>query len=533
MSNDPLEKLLRQWNDAGQRSLSRRGRSCDDGPSLASLYLHVVEGLELSAEQARHLGICPECSQLLERIERRAAAGTFPPVLSGGLVIRHSAEASGESRRIHQLSRRPRSPSPLSRRRWAIGGSLAAASVLIALLLWPFNGNHRAVAAHLQEVGFAPPMPGTAAWPDPDDESVRQASQAVAEARVELEEALSIGQRDILDPWIPWTKLYRHLRVLGKWEEALSETHAFVEFAREQDQEPDRYSMYYSGLFDLANTYAALGDYSASLIYHQESLTVARDYQEWHHARIQPESQPPLAFAREMTNTLVPRLWALSTLAAAEEYQKAAWSYHDEARDLLTDYFRQECWHRGLHAAPEASLADIAGLVVADSDEGVESMVVKVREHLLRRAMLFRLDRDLDAATQALDINATLPDYPFADESRLDFNEPMERLRIAIARGDFAAALATADEARQYTGSRHFPIHPDNPPIGLIARAELQFLRGVVLAGLNANNPEALNLIESGLEAVSESAAALPEPQRERFLKRFLAWEECARRVRE
>ena len=96
-------------------------------------------------------------------------------------------------------------------------GGLAAASVLIALLLlWPSGGTRPASAADLREVGFAPPLPLAAGWRNADDERLRQARQAVAEARVELDEALSAGQRDILDPWIAWTKLYRNLRVLGR-----------------------------------------------------------------------------------------------------------------------------------------------------------------------------------------------------------------------------------------------------------------------------------------------------------------------------
>jgi hypothetical protein len=175
----------------------------------------------------------------------------------------------------------------------------------------------------------------------------------------------------------------------------------------------------------------------------------------------------------------------------------------------------------------------LCALVVADGDKGLKSMVVKVREHLLRRATLLPLDRNLDAATQALDFAVTLPNYPFADESRLDYNESMERLRIAIARGDFAAALAHADEAEANTAPRRFDGRSTHPPIRIAARAELRFLRGVALAGLDANDPAALNLIESALKVVTDSAAALPNEQRERFLKQFVGWENCAQRVRE
>ena len=77
---------------------------------------------------------------------------------------------------------------------------------------------------------------------------------------------------------------------------------------------------------------------------------------------------------------------------------------------------------------------------------------------------------DLDEAERTLDVAATLSDYPFADEPRLDYNEPMERLRIAIARGGFATALDYADEAEANPGPRHFEGYPDHPPIKIPLR---------------------------------------------------------------
>ncbi len=174
-------------------------------------------------------------------------------------------------------------------------------------------------------------------------------------------------------------------------------------------------------------------------------------------------------------------------------------------------------------------LVELCLAVVEDGDEDLKSPVVKVREHLLYRTRLLRIDRDLDAAAATLQLAQTLPDNPFADGSRLDFNEPMERLRLAIARGDFAAALNAADEAGRHLGPRHFDDEfLSHPPIGLLARAELQFFRGLARAGLDPKDPEALTLIESAIEVVEQSATALPQDQRRRFHERFAEWESVA-----
>lgn len=213
-----------------------------------------------------------------------------------------------------------------------------------------------------------------------------------------------------------------------------------------------------------------------------------------------------------------------------------AWEYLGQAEDLLTTYFRDECENRMLPVEPDSSLVELCQLVVDGGDTGLESMVVKVRAHFLRRARLLRLDRDLDAATRTLDVAATLPDYPFADEFGLDYNEPMERLRSAIARGDFADALARADKAEAKTGPRRFYGRPTHPPIGIIVRAELRYLCGTALAGSNESAPdtlqESLRLIESAIWAVHDMAESMEEPRRAQFLNRFVTWQTTADLIR-
>ncbi len=457
--------------------------------------------------------------------------------------------------RRHRARLRPFESSPPSLLEWAtplrtwathrlarVAASIVLVVGVIAVLLipdWPTGRTGVALAEMLQvEVGFARPLGVTGLWPDLDDEAaLREAQQTVTEAREELKKARVIGPSEDTDPWIPWTKLYRNLRALGQWDDALEEMHKALAFAKAEDEKPARYSFHYVCLRDLGNTYQALGDYETALAYHQESLQVARNYQEWLlHREYGGDPSGVRQANNALANTLAPQLWSLSTIAAARGDMQLAWDYHNQAGELLADYFRLECEQRGLPAQPDTPLARLCMAVVDDGDKGLESPVVKVREHLLRQAILSRLARDPDAASEALRLGALIPAYPHADQSRLDFSEPMERMRIAIAKGDFTAAVAAIHEAAQNTGPRHFEGLleglPDHPPIGVLARAELRFLRGVALAGLDPNDPEALNLIESAIESVKQSAATLPEPRREQLLKRIEEWEEVAVEVR-
>lgn len=402
--------------------------------------------------------------------------------------------------------------------------------VAVALMFWPLSRTGAALAMELRQVGFAPglpPAPGI--WIELDDpDEVSEAEAAIEAAREELEQALAIGQEAIQNPWIPWTKLYRNLRSLGRWEEALDEMHKFAAYAEEQDQTPDRYTMYYTSLSDLGNTYAALGDYETALAYHEESLDVARDYQEWYHRTGRSEDRRPHAHAWALAFTLAPRLWALSTLAAAQGDQNTAWDYHNQADTLLAESLRQKCAFRGLSVSPDASLYDLCMALAPVSDRSFETLAVVVRQHLLNEASLLRTDRNADAARDILELAKTIPDYARADDFRQDFYIPMEELRIAIARGDFAAALAAADQAEQHAGPRDRKPLIDQPPIGPLARAELQFLRGVALAGLYPDDPEALRLIESAINSVHQSATPLPKTRREQLIERFAEWNRVA-----
>ncbi len=447
--------------------------------------------------------------------------------------VRGIIERVGRERERRELFARP-GPARVGRR-WILRGVAAALLAAACLLLWLQTGDQPAMAFDLREVGFQPPLLAANFWPPLLDDAERaQVEQKVADARADRDSILATGQHDQPPVWLPWSQLYRNLRSLGRWEEALAESRAFVDYARQRDQtEPDRYSPYYWALSELGEFYLALGDYETARELYQETAKVARDLQEWMHKHGRSGDDRPHALQADLAISVAPPLLMLSKLAAAEDDQDTAWEYHRQAEALLLDYFRMDCQYRGLNVPPEASLYDHCMAAAEAPDTAFESLAVCVRELLLNEAMLLRLDRDLDGAAEALERARTIPYYPYADTFRQDFHVPMETLRIAIARGDWQAALAAADEAAQHTGPRIPPGFPYQEPIAVLARAELRFLRGVALAGLDPTDPDALNLIEPAIQGAQRSAAALTQAHRERVLQRFADWTNVAGELRQ
>ncbi|MFH1843722.1 MAG: tetratricopeptide repeat protein, partial [bacterium] len=486
-----------------------------------------------------HIGNCLRCMRTLDtiRAELRERAQTG---FQG--MFEDDARDAGRARSV--LLREH--SGTLRRISVRIGGLAAAAAIVATVwLLWSSTGGGPALATDLREIAFARPIPFEGTWVDLNDPAaVSEVESVVEAARVELAEALSA------DPppqptWLPWTQLYRNLEALGRWEEALEEMERFEAYARQLDQKTERYTMYYTVLRDLGRLHASLGDYDTALRFHQDAYETALDYQEWRWRAIQASDPAGLTRVEALAGAVTPFLWDLSRMAAARGERDAAWSYHNQAGDLLLGSFRQECARRELDITyVEALLADraagdparvrmielyeLCATVDADAgpnpDDRMASFMSKAREHLMFKARLFRLDRNVDAATESLDLGRSLRDFPFADESRLDFNEPMERVRLAIARGDFSAALEAADDALRNSGSRGWEGRPTHPRIGVIARAELQLLRGVALAGLDKNDPEALRLLNEARDTIEKTAASLPKAKRKHFLNRFGHW---------
>ncbi len=424
---------------------------------------------------------------------------------------------------------------------WLTGLAAAAAVALVFFPTWPFGRTGQALAVQLQQVGLAGPLPSLGMQFDVgDSEAVARVEEAIAAARTTRDQERDAGNTG--DTMFAWAKVYRNLRALGRWEEALDEMARALEYAEAEHVRAvalgdGGFSYYYVCLTDLGDTYASLGDYSRALDYHECSLVLARAYEEWLHTCGGADTSLR-AVAHGLATSLAPRYWRLSMLAAAQGDLEAAQEYHGHAGQLLTDILRQECTARQLTVGDGAPFYDRCMALVSIDEPSIHTLTVKAREHLVRKARLQRLDKDLDAAAATLHLARTIPYLEWRDESRLDFTEPMEELRIAIAQGDFEAAVAAAADAAENTGAREFPadIGLTRPPIGAIARAELQYLRGVALAGRSADDAdtlrEALRMIESAIDVVQECAKSIEEPARSQFLTRFAAWQSVVDLIR-
>ena len=182
----------------------------------------------------------------------------------------------------------------------------------------------------MREVGFAKPIsfgfaPSIAIRGSSldfnDSAGVLEAEETIEIARGERDADLDSGE----DAWFPWTQLYRHQAALGHWDAALAEMEAFRAYSHRLDQTPDRYTMYYTALWDLGDAYAELGDYETAIDYHQQSFDVARDYTFWVYSPDQLTDDRPHGLSASTAATLAPRLERLGTLALAMGDRDAAW----------------------------------------------------------------------------------------------------------------------------------------------------------------------------------------------------------------
>ena len=525
MSEDELDKLIRDWYH--RKFQEDQYQIAADCPPLTALWRHVAEDASL-AEYTEHVSQCPRCQRLLELIRRERRHHQDDPDADVG-NLSQSPTTKGRNGHRRALDHPATGSQPGRSARFKLLGLAAAACLVVSLvLLWNHSENGQALGNVIQEMGYLRPLPsGLAGKLISDPEQVQATLDEIAQDRAKLAHSL-VGQRSDDDAGIVWAQIYRQLLSLGQWDEALAEMQKCLAYCEERYNSPQKYDFYYVCLRDFGLLYASWGDYDTALTYHQRSLTVAREHQAWLTEQKRKAGQDNPAHQGGVTSTLVPRLWDLSTLCAARgepgDTQKA-WEYHHQAGQLLTTFFRQECKRRGLAVKPDASLPELCQAVAADGDKGLESLTTKVREHLFHQARLLRLDRKVDEAKAILEVSAKLPYHEYADESRLNFNEPMEQLRLAIAKGDYRAALTWAEQAQQNAGPRRFRSIPPHAAMGPIAHAELTFFRGVASLGLNKNDPEARQLLESALSTVKSLSKSLPPTVRDRFLKSFEDWQ--------
>lgn len=200
-------------------------------------------------------------------------------------------------------------------------------------------------------------------------------------------------------------------------------------------------------------------------------------------------------------------------------------------------------WHRAFDAVrPDIESINAGACVDARSRlrEGA-SLAARLREHLLLEARVRRLEGDLAGAAQAIRDGQSLPYLLRMDEARVNFEEPMELARIALARRDYDAALAALARAERETGwVRAVPldctppelleleVYGQKPPIGPLARAEVDLLRGVTWLGLDPKNAVGRQNVEAALSVPRRMAAEMDPNAAAAFLGQFKTWREVA-----
>jgi tetratricopeptide (TPR) repeat protein len=403
----------------------------------------------------------------------------------------------------------------LKLRPWPIGLAAAAVLVFAFLLMVPGRDGGKALALDLREFGYLPGLPDWGFYDD-DPETFQEAEVYIARVRAQRDEMISAGK--VTEAMIDWAYLSRHLRSLGRWDEALREMHAACEYGRSHQERRKAEgfggeAMYYVCLTDLGNTYTLLGDFDLAYSYHEQSFDLAEEYVRWAHSPGGTAvDKSSYGLAQALAGTLVPRYWAFSAVAIEQGDYAAAWNYHMQAEALLEDWLKHETFAHNVYVPEGASLFERCRAILPFRNPSIEPSIVKVREHLLRTARLLRLQRELAGAEQALTEGRSIPYNAENDESRLIFSEPMEALRIAIARGDFASALSRAAEADRNSGMVFFEVdrgipRPRPHPLAL---TELLYLRAVAEAGLSEDDPDRLT---TALDLITETLARLPSEQ--------------------
>ena len=430
------------------------------------------------------------------------------------------------------------------RARWLIGSGLAAAILVGFFLIHAGpHGIARAEACFLAGGGIT----------DPEDITVTEAR--IRTNRQERDEITVLGT-DAACAGIPkiaprWNRIIRDLRDLGRFDEALSEAEA----ARRCSRECKSWDWEFVLLADIGAIHARQGRFDEA----REAFLASIDARN----RVSGDPNEPSERGRAAKDaechTLGPlyRLLACVGISVGDLGEARRWQ--GRAEEALRYALRRRCERAQVSFAADASLTqlwhlafgpargEIDRVTAADGPwEGLAhdavSLAAKLREHLLVEARLRRLEQNLDGAEQAMKDAESLPYSPRMDESRMDFTGPMESARIAIARRDCVAALAAAEEASTHTGWVRMarpdedPVAVDRPPIGPLARAELDLLHGVALLGVGRDDrdvSEGHALVEQALYVPRQMAAGMNDDQRTAFLRQFRAWEELGAATRQ
>jgi hypothetical protein len=457
--------------------------------------------------------------------------------LVGPVLARIAAEGSAGRLRFRRLAW------------WATG--LAVAASVGWLVFYPTpRANATDLTVLIQQAAaqviFVPAVNEPLLSDDPDELRARELT--IADAFARRDRAFAEGRED--DAYHAWADAYRRQRDIGRWDQAFAEMNELLEYARQRIEEGLRSRHRYWEficLCDVGDTDATLGDYAAAREAYQQSIDLRKEL-----LRL---GGTPFASAGG-TQSLVPLYERLSTLALVGKDMAEARRWHAQAGALLRDFYAEIDRATGAALPAEATLLEVFEAAppefrappeecsVAGCPEfeaaakarygGVvphPTQVTLVRGHLYREARLRRVEGDYAGTKQMLTQAAELPYYAAADESRLLFAEPLEAARLAVIEGDYALALRYLDQAEANAGAIIVPRDPNlnKRPIGPLARAELNLLRGAALLGLDAQDPDARQLIVGALTLPQRLAEGIAAVDRPAFLQQFQSWESLGR----
>jgi tetratricopeptide (TPR) repeat protein len=360
-----------------------------------------------------------------------------------------------------------------------------------------------------------------------------------------------------------WTRVYRPLRDLGHFAEAIAEVQRALAWASGENPlgEPWR-GWHRACLNDLAESLEAMGDYEGARRVHLESVELRKAYLRTDPGYVGdpdiPDLPPSPSPARQFYGgELVPpylRLSWLAVLRGGRDGLSEARQWQDKAEFLLRRFFGRVCAANGILLPPEATLLDDFARSPPEFQHPDESwfwdpqrppptryhgflpdasVVAWLRCCLFNAARLQRVAGDYAAAAATLEQLASIRAYPCNDEWRLDFYEPLEVARVSLLQGCYRAALQHLEVARQTSGPRACPFEEDlnENPVGPLALAEVELLHGVALLGGNIHSPDGRRLIEQSIAVAGKMSGQLEGQTRSAFLDPFTRWNDMLTRV--
>ena len=453
---------------------------------------------------------------------------------------------------------------------WALGiTGVAAAILLVASVTWLATGRKEPLTKHLltipdfaavAEAAIAQPLPMTGSIGDPlmlcgldfGPTSERSSSllaellaslncgglpdrlEAIEQARRErdqhlaaMESAVQCGDREqahayALPLMFVWTRVYRPLRDLGHFDEAIAEIQRAIACASGENPLCEQWPSWQAPILnELALTLEAMGNYEGACRVHRESVELRKAALKAEPGYVGdpdiPDLPPSPHAARQFYGgDLVPpylRLSWLAVLRGGRAGLPEARQWQAKAELQFSRFFAWVCVANGIPLPPEATLLD----AFASSPD----------EFQRPRAEAYSgLERQLAVRYQGY-----IPDPSIVAWLRCCL---FNAARVSILRGRYGAALAYLQAARASSGARECAFATDlsERPVGPLALAEVEMLHAVALLGAGRDEGVARELIREAIAVRDSMASAFTGEAYTDFLRQFRTWDELAAAAR-